>query len=102
MALCAPPVVRFGSLMRVKNTIYVRPPAKIGLYDRRFIASIMPQITARRRAGLSIHETAGVLGQEAGLHPFRLVKPWSAQLVLSTIREAELLRSADFARKLYE
>lgn len=92
MSLCAPAVVRFGILMPVKNRIHIRSPAKIGLIDQRHIASTMPQITALRRAGLPLHEIADALRRASGAGPFKLIEAWSAQQVLRTIREAELLQ----------
>ena len=72
--------------------------ARIGLHDRRYIARILPRITALQRGGLSTYGIAAVLGNESrASDPFRLVGPWSAQLVMQTIREAALLRAMDFA-----
>jgi hypothetical protein len=101
IAGCAPAIVHSGNLMPVRSRFHVRLPARIGLYDRRYIARILPQIMALRRGGLSTYGIAAVLENESrASDPFRLVEPWSAQLVMQTIREAALLRAMDFAMRV--
>ena len=99
LAFPAPPIVRFARLMRVKTAIPVRPPSRIGLIDRRAIASDMPRIEALRRAGLTLHEIATALNAAAGTQPFQRVVPWSDRLLLQTMREAARLRAEAFATR---
>ena len=95
--LVAPAIVAPFNLMPVRSRIYVRRPHQIGLIDCRSIFGVESKIRALKKEGLSAYGIADELARDTADSPFKLVRPWSAQLVVAITRETALMRSRDFA-----
>jgi hypothetical protein len=97
--LWMPVIVRIGSLMPVKRKVFVRPPARIDLADRRRIAAHVPRILMLREASLSAWAIAAVWNdREEERDAVRMVAPWIAGHVLHTIRESRTVAGNRFLK----
>jgi hypothetical protein len=82
--LCAPAIVRSGSLMPVRRVVLRLNHSYYGFTDRLSVYGYLPRINNRLNAGLSPREIAVELGSD-----------WDARRVLGVIRRDEEIRRSD-------
>lgn len=61
--LFAPAIVRFGSLMPVRNVVLATERLYFGFAQRQYVRGYMPTITKLQNTGLSVHEIAAELNK---------------------------------------
>src|SRR5271169_2448575 len=91
--LCAPAIVRVGSLMPLRGIIIPTDRHYFGFLERLFVHIYMPPIAKLQNTGLSAHGIAAELNRRGSKTTDG--DAWDAQRVMSVIRRDEMIRRED-------
>ena len=89
--LCAPAIVRVGSLMPLRGIILPIDRQWFGSVIRMYVFAKMPTITKLQNAGLTAYEIAAEFNRRQPSY----ATAWDAQRVMFVIRSDEMIRRED-------
>ena len=93
--MCAPAIVRVGSLMPVRGIILPTERHWFGSVIRMYVFAKMPTITKLQNAGLTAYEIAAEFNRRQPSY----AAAWDAQRVMYVIERDEMIRREDAIRR---
>src|SRR5271167_1990963 len=95
--LCAPAIVRIGSLMPVRGIIFPIHRNYYGFLDRLFVHIYVPPIAKLQNTGLSAQGIAAELNRRGSTTTNGL--PWDARRVIGVMERDRSIRREDAIRR---
>src|SRR5271156_4466716 len=96
--LCAPAIVRVGSLMPVRGFVFPTERHYFGFVERLYVHCNLRTITELQNAGLSVHGIAAQMNR-CGRKAIN-GDAWDAQRVIFVIRRDKSIRREDAIRRV--